>query len=287
MTKYLSIFSLFLLFSCNYTFACDQDINSTDCHCYYGESEDVFDPYPGTEITTGINIPYNPYPGFDFNGFDNWTIIEDAGATYDVPNIDVTSGKLWSRVTSSGERGWTDTYNFRMLAVPTTRPIGYGYEFEQWNDMTVSAKFYPKIWQNGDTTLSGIHLMSRYQTEYDLYVASLRSDGSIYIKRKWCGEYIKIASHYAKDANNLPLAIDGQLPLNKWYNLEFSIVGNVATLKINGIQQFRLSRYNLGFVDLTQPWDLNADSIEVIPSGTAGIRTDYVSTYIDDFEITN
>lgn len=262
----------------NTALACDTNINTTDCHCSYDES--VFDSFENREIIDGGNVSYNPYSGFNFNGFTHWSIIEDAGETFNEANIDITSGKLWARNTGSGQRGWTDIYNFRMLAVPEPSDI-------QWSNMTVSAKFYPKKWQNTASSYAGLHLFTRYQTENDLYVASLRYDGAIYIKRKWCGNYIKIASHVAKDESNQKLAIDGILPLNKWYKLEFSVNGDIATFKINGVQQFILSRYNNGYVDLTQPWNLNADLIEVIPSGTAGIRLDYVSTYMDDFLITD
>jgi len=247
-------------------------------HCEY--TDDVFDFYEGNEIFAGENIALDPYQSLDFSQFNiDGIIIEDAGGTNDQPSIDVTSGKIWARHEASERFGYTGTYNFRMLAVPNDPNT-------QWNDKTVTATFYPEAWQETNQTPPGMHLFARYQTENDLYVASLRSNGSVYIFRKLCGKYVKIASNPAKDSNNAPLAVDGELPLNTWYKLEFSVIGNFATFIINDVQQFKLDRYNRGTVDLTVAYEPGQEPLMIIPSGTAGIRLDYVDTIIGTFEVT-
>jgi hypothetical protein len=256
-------------------------------------STDVFDAYSGRHLyETGSVISY-PWPGFNFDGFGNWNVIEASNGVQGVPEIDVTSGTLMSRTNSSGERGWTDSYNFRMIADSGADADGRKIS---WNDMKIKARFNPKAWMETKDDWQGIHLFVRYQTEYDLYVVSLRKDGSIFIKTKQCGTYIKIASHMAKKlageklvnlavVHSTPGEPDySELPLNSWYDLEFTVQGKVATFSINGVKQFNLTRYNGGNVDLSQPFD-TSKPLYVIPGGTGGIRVDYTETYIDDWMI--
>ena len=190
----------------------------------------------------------------------------------------MTSGKLWAEQTDWGMLAYTDTYNFRALAVPPESDT-------QWNNFTVKASFYPKQWQETGVSFSGMHLFARYQTENDLYVVSLRRNGAIYIYRKLCGNYTKIASHTARDENNAKLAAGGELPLNQWYELEVTVAGKTLAFKINNVLQFNLSRYNGGYVDLTEAWSAGAEPLAVIPSGTTGVRLDYVDTTIGTFDV--
>lgn len=104
LLRYIILSIVFLASTCiNIAMACDADIDTTDCHCSYDES--VFDSFENREIIDGGSVAYNPYSGFNYNGFTHWSIIEDAGETFDETNIDVTSGKLWARNAGSGQRG--------------------------------------------------------------------------------------------------------------------------------------------------------------------------------------
>lgn len=288
----VTLFSQFLLTSCSTSKeplpqpAIRNTGLRTDVTQHDTYSADVYDYYPGTTMTaTGTSVQY-PWSGFNFNGYPNWSIIEDAGGSNNVSQLDVTSGKLYSRVTEIGaERGYVDDPVFRMVA---ETPLSESQKVS-WSDLNVKARFYPKTWQQSNEEWQGLHLFARYQTEYDLYVASLRCDGSIYIKRKLNGRYIKIASHRAVDGsgNDLAKGTDGKLLLNKWYNMEFTIKDTTASFYINGVRQFNLTRYGRGNVDLTKPYDPAEpeNPLRIIPGGTAGVRLDYVSTYLDDWSV--
>lgn len=259
-------------------FAHAEELNFETTQCADSNDPEVYDFYVGTEFEEGESPSLDPYPGLELDGFSDGDLIEDAGGSYDVTPIEITSGKLWAKQSDWGMLGFTDTYNFRGLAVPPDVST-------QWNDLTVKASFSPKQWQDPAPSFAGIHLFARYQTEDDLYVVSLRRNGAIYIFRKLCGNYTKIASHTARDANNTKLATGGELPLNQWYELEVSVQGKTLSFNINGVKQFNLSRYNGGYVDLTEAWSPNSEPLTLLPTGTAGVRLDYVDSLIGGFDI--
>jgi hypothetical protein len=107
-----------------------------------------------------------------------------------------------------------------------------------------------------------VHLFGRYRTEHDLYVASLRRDGSTYIKRKLCGTYTTIATGLLKDAGGATRPFNAR----QWYTLTFSAVSNQLRFFVDDVEQ-------LAVTDGTFSW------------GTMGIRTDYAHVYFDDIII--
>ena len=102
---------------------------------------------------------------------------------------------------------------------------------------------------------AGAHLFARYQTENDLYVASLRHDGQVMIKKKHCDEYTTLAV--------APFS-QGTVELDRWYKLSFSAHGDELIFSVDGQQELSIN-------DSTFSW------------GSMGIRLDYTDTYLDDW----
>ena len=78
----------------------------------------------------------------------------------------------------------------------------------------------------------------RYQTEYDLYVASLRHDGQVMIKKKVCGQYSTLAvADYS----------GGDVLTDNWYNIELEARGTDLYFYVNGNLELTASDSDLSW----------------------------------------
>ncbi len=190
--------------------------------------------------------------GETWDSYSDGYLVEASSDKTRASHLDVTSGELYAiHVSSSYLRGWTETYNFRVLAVGDDG----GGDKVRWTDGEVSYRGYIWNWHSGVSTTSGLHVFLRYQTEYDLYVASLRYDGLVTIKKKACGAYTTLASaHFGTPATRT------------WYTLGFVAHGANLDFYVDG-------SLVLSTVDHTFSW------------GTYGIRTDYMDVYFDDWSV--
>ncbi len=223
-----------------------------DGECEPGYDSGVWDPFPGNNSSYPLGAPSTslPWKGEDFESYSDGELIETSSNKSLQSHLDVTSGSLYANYVGNYRRGWTTTYNFRVLAVGLS-----GGKRIRWTNMTASYRGYLWQWHPTASTTNGLHLFARYQTENDLYVASLRFDGLVTIKKKHCGNYTTLASKtYGKPA------------LKTWYTLEFSTIGTTLTFKLNG-------QVVLTAKDDTFSW------------GTTGIRTDYADVYFDDWQL--
>lgn len=162
----------------------------------------------------------------------------------------MTSGSLFAKYAGTWRRGWTTTHNFRVLAVGSSS----GKKI-RWTDQVAQYRGYISKWHSTSAVFKGLHVFARYQTENDLYAASLREDGMVTIKRKHCDKYTTLAQKSY-----------GPVSTGKWYALRFSAVGNTLEFRVDGK------------VVLTAKDD-------VLSWGTTGIRTDYADVYIDDWKL--
>ena len=125
-----------------------------------------------------------------------------------------------------------------------------------YTDFTLSFTIIPISIKNKTENWSGVHLFSRYQTENDLYVASLRVDGLIVIKKKIKGHYTTLAQKKSRIV----------LELQKEYTFTFSAMNNNLRLTVT---------------DQT-----TIESLEAVDSdlrcGTGGLRLDNIECYIRD-----
>ena len=221
---------------------------------YIDEGLSVYDAYPGNNsdypMMDVIDAP-NAFIGDDFESYSNNVLIASASSSHTY--IDVTSGSLYAKHLQGSQiwkRGYTTTYNFRMLAVGTYdgMPIRY-------RDGKATLRVYFDNIHSNAAHYAGAHLFLRYQTEYDLYVASLRHDGQVMIKKKHCGNYTTLA---VADFSQ------GDVVLDHWYDLEFEARGDDLYFYVDG-------NLELTAQDSDLSW------------GSTGVRIDYTDTYIDDW----
>ena len=234
----------------------DLGTGTGDGLCEPDYDSSVYDPYPGDHSTYPLFDASNAsqsWEGDDFESYSHNSTI--ASASGGASHIDVTSGILKSKHLNGSQvwkRGWTDTHNFRMLA-----HAQYNQKKLRYTDGSQEIRVYFDALHPQAAHYAGAHLFARYQTEYDLYVASLRLDGQVMIKKKHCGTYETLAV--------APFS-QGSVDLDTWYTIEFSAQGNTLTLYVDGVEE-------LSVTDDTFSW------------GSMGVRIDYTDTYVDDWFI--
>jgi hypothetical protein len=223
---------------------------------------DTYNFYPGNGFYpsgTTQTYPWQTPVGNAYEGFETYadgSVIESSANKALQSHLEVTSGSLTSRYVSKSayRRARTEDFNFRMLIQGLS-----GGKRIKWTDQSIRSRFYVDSWQATNNAWQGVHLFARYRTENDLYVASLRRDGTVYIKRKLCGTYTTIANGQLKDQAGQPLLFNTR----QWYTLTFSAIDNRLSFYVNDVLQ-------ISVLDGTFSW------------GTMGIRTDYSNIYLDD-----
>jgi hypothetical protein len=258
-----------------------------------------FDMYPGDDnsypISTGpanysdteiypfnYGAPFGPGTGSMIPGtfaYEPWAVIMTSGVLTQWPNQNYV---------------WTESYNLRFVFryggrgrfnATYSLPISWARTRRFYN-MTVNGSFWPYTVQSCNGAAGcypGVVLLGRYITENDYYTASLRMNGDVLLQRQNgliangnaqnCpyNPTFRISRRFKRpDGSRIPA---GQsLPLSTWYNLQLVVTGTnpvYVGLWINGIEQF-------------DGWRLDYPASGAIPYGTGGVRTDYVTTYIDN-----
>jgi hypothetical protein len=218
--------------------------------------------YPGTGFYPSGSSEVYPWQtpvGTAFEGFESYAdgaLIESSANKASQSHLEVTSGTIYATYIgpSRYRRAKTEDDNFRMLLQGLSNGLRV-----KWTDQAIESRFYIAAWHPTDESWQGVHLFVRYRTEDDLYVASLRHDGSVHIKKKQCGQYTPLKSELLRDHNGNPRPFN----LKQWYTLTFAAIGNHLEFSVDGVPQ-------LSVTDGTFSW------------GTAGIRTDYATVYLDD-----
>lgn len=174
-----------------------------------------------------------------------------------------TSGLLTCKQNEKILVAHTETHNFRAL-------IDY-YEGDgikvAWQDSSIvcNARINKRINDKGKIPeWAGFHLFGRYQTENDLYVASVRMDGNIAIKKKQSGDYTTLAM---KDCRI------SMCDIGKIFQIRFDIKNLGSDEKNVSLKLYVDSKCVLETIDKTN----------IIFSGTHGIRVDYCD--VDIFSI--
>ena len=232
----------------------DLGTGTGDGLCEPDYASDVYDPYPGPHTGYPLfRIAENPlsWPNETFETYVHNTLI--ASSSSNIPHIDVTSGHLYAKHLNGSQtwkRGWVQSPVFRMLAK------GYHSGGKiRWTDGTQTIRVYFDAVHAHAPHYAGAHLFARYQTENDLYVASLRHDGQVMIKKKHCDTYTTLA---------VAAFSQGSVEQNHWYELSFSAYGDELVLAVDGHEE-------LTAIDDTFSW------------GSMGVRLDYTDTYLDDW----
>ena len=224
---------------------------------YVTDNMGVYDPYPGANtdypMLSVVDMP-TAFPGDDFESYGHNDVV--ASSTSNVAHIDVTSGVLYAKHLNGSQvwkRGFTDSSVFRMLAVGQYDGLPIRYQ-----DGTASIRVYFDAVHSNAPFFHGAHIFQRYQTEYDLYVASLRLDGKVAIKKKICGQYTTLAQ---ADFSG------GSVNTGEWYDISFEANGTSLNLYVDGNLELSVSDGDLSW-------------------GSTGVRLDYADVYIDDWAFT-
>ncbi len=213
---------------------------------------------------------YSMYPGTGIlvagSGSTNIYYVGTSGFLYTAWEYDPITGGPAATFTR------TSTYNFRMLMNNTL--IGTRNQRAAYHDMNVETDFRITALQtqpSGQTPFRGVHLFARYVNEDQYYVASVRSNGDVLVKKQspnaalGCpydpiGTVVRL-----KKADGTRLPAGTSVTLNRWYAFRFMVVGTVMNVWVDGVQQF-----NSDLSDAT------------FDRGTAGVRTDYVNVDLDN-----
>ena len=234
-------------------------LSSNFSFAFYDAFPDGEGPYVSGPSSAALN-----WSGENFESYADDSIVECSSNRYALTHIDVTSGCLLSKYAGTWKRGWTDSDVFRAVAIGKDSD---GREIK-WTDQTTEYRAYIKSWHNnGDIPAwSGLHAFVRYRTSDDLYVASIRYDGVVTIKRKWNGVYTTLAEFRLNNQFKQYLDANGKLAIGQWYQIRFSALGNQLSFYLDG--DLLLSASNNTF-----SW------------GTTGIRIDNSDTYIDEWKL--
>lgn len=184
--------------------------------------------------------------------------------------LNTTAGCLSAQhvtgTTTVYRRGWIDSDIFRVVA------DGWAdFQRVMWGDQRVRYRALVKAWTTPSNN-QGLSVFSRYRTEDDLYVASYKRNGRVFIKRKLCGCYTTLAK-----TQGVPMELDA------WYELEFRVVTDPAS-GLNKLTAIFTPPADLGpAITLTAVDDTDASA--ALSYGTHGIRTDKLRAYIDDWQL--
>jgi len=228
-----------------------------------------YEAFPANEgpYISGPASTQLPWAGENFEN-NNLGVLECSYASNAINHFDVTSGCISTveQTTTSGQllRGWVDSSVFRVLAIGRNSA---GKEIK-WTEQSAQYNAYIDRWHNGGDipNWSGLHVFARYRSSDDLYVASLRYDGKVTIKRKWKGVYTTLAQGVMNNKTKTYLDENGKLSTGQWYLLNFSVVDKKLKFYVDGVLVLETETG-------TFSW------------GTTGIRTDNTDVYIDDWKL--
>lgn len=230
----------------------------------YSASQNVYTPYVGNGPFPMGSVAAYPWRGpsstypesvEDFRGYSLPDNVECGGTRAKRDYLEVTAGCL-DAVSAGGQGagkvGMTSAGYYRSFALgfaanDAMHPV-------KWTNQGVEYKFF---YAGGPVGNYGFKVFVRYRTEYDLYVASWRTDGVVQIQKKECGEYTVLQRN-----NNY-----GAPSPNGWHTIKFQVVGNQMKLFLDG--QLAMTQTDNTFV-----------------TGTSGIRIDSMEgALIDDWRV--
>lgn len=231
-------------------------------------SRSGYTPYPsgvGTFTTTTSAHKWTE----NFGRYAHNETVECSSSRSRRSSLDTTSGCLYGRHVNGSQlfkRGWTTTHNFRAVALR----LDNANRRARYTKTSTSARFHVKaIQRNTSTVKPGVNLFARYTNADNLYVAALKTDGTIFIQSKVKCNYRTIAR--------------GKMPfkLGTWYTLKLTV-----ERQADGRDLLRFYVDNMSTPVLTGRSSTNNGTSEAnhLRSGTVGVRTDYVDVFLDDWK---
>ncbi|MFY0569025.1 hypothetical protein ACN28E_35105 [Archangium lansingense] len=213
-------------------------------------AESGYDFYPDSHYIICTSASSCPWAGENFEAYAEGSLVGCASDSSQRAHFEVTSGCLSANQAGTSHRGWTTTHHFRALSRKYVDGKKVG-----WKTAAPSYRALIDNWHAGAPEWAGLHVFARYQTEDDLYVASYRKDGLITIKKKLGGVYTTLAQ------KDLSTPATGT-----WHTIKFSVSGDTLQFFVNGVLQLTAR-------DTSLTW------------GTAGMRTDFMDVYLDDWKL--
>jgi hypothetical protein len=266
----------------------DAPAHSARSWCPTGSSAPSYDAYPGT-------IPYPERaagPGDEwretFNEYANNEIVECASGKSLRPHLDVSSQCLRKQTISDGRTGYAASVEHALLdssgqEYRKIRATAFSLDPEGkrvlWTNQEHRIRLYLSSLDKkepGEESDQGMSMYARYRTTNDHYVASLKSDGRMFIKQKLCNDnnYILLKD----DTFGSPVAT------KNWYNLTFRAEDvKHPTTGAPGVKlTFSVSRPS---DDYQKTLSTTHYASSRFPNGTGGFRTDFIRGYVDDWRV--
>jgi len=209
-------------------------VNGTYSLSIYAKAVSVYSVYSYKTRVKVINtLLFSEY----FNRADG-LLADNYGTNDPLGKWDVTSQRLYVK----NYQGYTDSPVFRAVTIKSDFS-----NFSLSSDM-MKTKLGVDDWD-------GLNLFFRYKDPDNLYVAGLRNDNFLQLKKKVGGTYYTLAQ----------VSLDST-QLNHWYNLKVIAKGS-------NIQVFVDGQKNIEVVDTS------------FTSGKVGIRTDNIDAYFDNYKV--
>jgi hypothetical protein len=267
--------------------------------CSAGSSIPNYDAYPGTDPY--LERAASPAEWTEtFNEYADNETVECASGKSLRTHLDVTSQCLRKKTISDGSTGYSASVEHALLDLPRgeeyrkIRALAFSLDPQGrrvlWTNQEHRLRLYlssldkvepPKEGDEmeGDesgTGNQGMSMFARYRTENDHYVASLKTDGRMFIKQKLCN-----------DKNYLPLKYDSfgsPVATRNWYNLVFRAedVKHPETGAPGVKLTFTVTRPSDGY---RKTLTTTQYASRRFPNGTGGFRTDFIRGYVEDWRV--
>lgn len=257
--------------------------------CPAGSSTPSYDAYPGTAPYLERAAAPDEWTE-TFNQYADNETVECASGKSLRSHLDVTSQCLRKQTISNGSTGYSASVEHALLDLPQ------GEEFRKIRALAFSldANGQRVLWTNQEHRLrlylssldkkepgyesnQGMSMFARYRTENDHYVASLKTNGYMFIKQKLC------------DDNNYATLKDGTfgspVTTKSWYNLVFRAedVKHPETGMPGVKLTFTVTRPSDGYKKTLTTTQYASRRFS---NGTGGFRTDFIRGYVEDWRVT-
>jgi|GEM_PF-2297423 len=270
--------------------------------CSAGSSIPSYDAYPGT--APYLERAASPAEWTEtFNEYADNETVECASGKSLRSHLDVTSQCLRKKTISDGSTGYSASVEHALLDLPLgeeyrkIRALAFSLDPQGgnrvlWTNQEHRLRLYlsslDKKEPLKDCTLEdpeeaeecvsgnqGMSMFARYRTENDHYVASLKTDGYMFIKQKFCNKYIPLEEGW----------FENPVSTRNWYNLVFRAedVKHPETGAPGVKLTFTVTRPSDGYRKTLTKTHYGSSRF---PNGTGGFRTDYIRGYVEDWRVT-
>jgi hypothetical protein len=257
--------------------------------CRAGSSTPSYDAYPGTVPYEERAVSMDEWTE-TFNEYAHDEMVECASGKSLRSHLDVTSQCL-RKQTINGSTGYSASVEHALLDLPVgekyrkIRALAFSLDSQGrrvlWTNQEHRLRLYLSSLdekQPGQESDQGMSMFARYRTENDHYVASLKTNGYMFIKQKLCD-----------DNNYYPPLEEGTfgttVTTRSWYNLVFRVEDvKHPTTGAPGVKlTFTVTRPSDGY---KKTLTTTQYASRRFPNGTGGFRTDFIRGYVDDWRVT-